>query len=180
MEFLKQFLQGRWLNHPLHPVLVHLPTALWPASLVFDLLAWRGIDPAGMRQTAFYAILAGLLAALLAIPAGFADWLDIRREKPAWKIGLAHMLLNLLITGLWIANLVLRSNPNHPASDTLLLSAGATLLLLISGYLGGRMIYGYGINVARLSKKKWRQIAAAGRANLPPDKMAPARDEKKG
>ena len=49
------------------------------------------------------------------------------------------------------------------------LSAFATLLLLISGYLGGRMIYAYGINVARLSKKKWRKIAQEGGAAVPPE-----------
>jgi hypothetical protein len=48
------------------------------------------------------------------------------------------------------------------------LSALATLLLLGSGYLGGRMIYAYGISVARLSKKKWRKIAQAGGAVVPP------------
>jgi hypothetical protein len=45
----------------------------------------------------------------------------------------------------------------------------ATLLLLISGYLGGRMIYAYGINVARLSKTKWRKIAKEGGAVVPPE-----------
>jgi hypothetical protein len=31
------------------------------------------------------------------------------------------------------------------------------------------MVYDYGISVARLSKKKWRKIAHAGGANLPPE-----------
>jgi uncharacterized membrane protein len=33
------FLKGKWLGHPLHPILVHIPMALWPASLIFDLLS---------------------------------------------------------------------------------------------------------------------------------------------
>jgi hypothetical protein len=32
------------------------------------------------------------------------------------------------------------------------------------------MIYDYGINVARLSKKKWRKIAQKGGAAVPPKK----------
>jgi hypothetical protein len=45
----------------------------------------------------------------------------------------------------------------------------ATLLLIASGYLGGRMIYAYGISVARLSKDKWRKIAERGGAAVPPE-----------
>jgi uncharacterized membrane protein len=36
---VKDFFQGKWLGHPLHPAIVHVPTGLWPAALVFDLLS---------------------------------------------------------------------------------------------------------------------------------------------
>jgi uncharacterized membrane protein len=168
-----EFLQGKWLKHPLHPALVHIPTALWPAALVFDLLAVSRGDNVYVRL-AFYALLVGLLAALLAAPTGYADWTGIRREKPAWKVGLAHMILNLVITVLQILNLALRWGDFRSASQVplglVLISGAAVLLLLVSGYLGGRMVYSYGINVARLSKEKWRQIAAEGGAALPAQK----------
>jgi len=165
-------LQGKWLKHPLHPALVHIPTALWPSAFAFDLLSqFRGDNV--FVQLAFYAILLGLLVALLAIPTGYADWTDIRREKPAWKLGLYHMILNVIISILWGINLALRVGSFQTATAIPLgllgLSTLATLLLLISGYLGGRMIYAYGISVARLSKKKWRKIAQEGGAAVPPE-----------
>ncbi|HSL42718.1 MAG TPA: DUF2231 domain-containing protein [Anaerolineales bacterium] len=168
-----EFLQGKWLKHPLHPALVHIPTALWPAAFVFDLLSLIYSDNT-LVQMAFYAILIGLIVALLAIPTGYADWTDIRPEKPAWKLGLYHMILNVFISILWGINLALRWQTYQtmisvPAAQVAL-SALATLLLLVSGYLGGRMIYAYGINVARLSKKKWREIAKEGGAAVPPEK----------
>jgi uncharacterized membrane protein len=166
------FLQGKWLRHPLHPALVHIPTALWPAALLFDILSQLRADNAFV-QLAFYAILLGLFAALLAIPTGYADWTDIRPEKPAWKLGLYHMILNVIISILWGINLALRVRGLQADAEVPLglvgLSAVATLLLLISGYLGGRMIYAYGISVARLSKKKWRKIAQEGGAVVPPE-----------
>jgi uncharacterized membrane protein len=165
------FLQGKWLKHPLHPALVHIPTALWPTAFVFDWLSQFNAENTFV-QLAFYAILLGLLAALAAIPTGYADWTDIRREKPAWKLGLVHMILNLGVSTLWAVNLWLRVGSFQTATSVspglLGLSTLATLLLLISGYLGGRMIYAYGINVARLSKKKWRKIAQDGGAVVPP------------
>lgn len=166
------FLQGKWLKHPLHPALAHIPTSLWPAAWLFDLISQFRAENVFV-QLAFYAGLAGLLVALFAIPTGFADWTDIRREKPAWKLGLYHMSLNLVVTGLWAVNAWLRIRSYQTATAVPLgllgLSTLAMLLLIVSGYLGGRMIYAYGISVARLSKKKWRKIAQDGAAAVPPE-----------
>jgi uncharacterized membrane protein len=166
------FLQGKWLKHPLHPALVHMPTALWPAAWIFDLISQFQADNVYV-QLAFYAGLWSLLVALIAIPTGFADWMDIRREKPAWRLGLYHMSLNLIVTVLWAINIGLRMASFQTATVIPLawfgLSTLATLLLFISGYLGGRMIYAYGISVARISKKKWRKIAQEGGAAVPPE-----------
>jgi uncharacterized membrane protein len=166
------FLQGKWLKHPLHPALVHIPTALWPIAWMFDLISQFQADNIFV-QLALYAGLLGLVVALLAIPTGFADWMDIRREKPAWKLGLYHMSLNVIVSILWAINLALRKDSFQTVTSVPLgwfgLSTLATLLLFISGYLGGRMIYAYGISVARLSKKKWRKIAEEGGAAVPPE-----------
>ena len=166
------FLQGKWLKHPLHPALVHIPTALWPSAFLMDVFSQFQADNAFVRLS-FYAIATGLIVAVLAIPTGYADWTDIRPEKPAWKLGLYHMILNGVVVVLWELNLYLRVEGFRTETSVPLglvwLSAFATLLLLISGYLGGRMIYAYGINVARLSKKKWREIAQEGGAAVPPE-----------
>lgn len=166
------FLQGKWLGHPLHPALVHIPTALWPAAFVFDLLSLGGENT--FVQLAFYAILTGLVVAVPAIPTGIADWTDIKREKPAWKLGLIHLVLNIIVSILWAISFALRvatySSAGSVPMGLVALSGIATLLLVVSGYLGGRMIYDHGISVARLSKEKWRKIAKEGGAALPPEK----------
>jgi uncharacterized membrane protein len=174
MKALKAFLQGKWLGHPLHPALVHIPTALWPAALFFDVLGVLGLGGEATRLLSFYAIALGLVVALLAVPAGLADWSDIKPSNPARRLGLYHLTLNLTVWALFALNLWLRAEPPAEAAGgvgtlPLALSALGNLLLLISGYLGGRMAYGYGIGVARLSKKRWRRMAEAGGANLAPE-----------
>lgn len=167
---MKAFLQGTWFKHPLHPILVHLPTALWPAAFVFDILSILDIGGNGMVRTSFYAIVFGLAAALLAVPTGLADWWDIGRDKPAWMLGVYHMLLNIVVTILAGINLVSRLErleATSVATVPVLLSLAVTLLLIVSGYLGGRMVYSYGTSVARNSKEKWREYAEAGKANVP-------------
>jgi uncharacterized membrane protein len=168
---MKEFLQGSWLKHPLHPILAHLPMALWPAALVFDLLANLDVGGNAMIRTSFAAILAGLVAALLAAPTGLADWLGIKRDRPAWRIGLYHLALNVVAILLWALNLGLRVDDVDDAtsvgSGLVALSVAGTLLLAISGYLGGRMVYDYGISIARHSKEKWQAIAEAGGTRVP-------------
>jgi len=83
------------------------------------------------------------------------------------------MILNLLVVLLFAINLGLRVQTFREATTVagapLLLSILGTALLIGSAYLGGMMTYTYGISVARMSKDKWRKIAEAGGANLPPE-----------
>jgi len=162
------------LQHPIHPIAVHLPMALWPSALLFDFLSRRDVGGNGMVQLSFWAIALGLLATLIAVPTGVLDWLGIKKEQPARKTGLYHMLLNILVTLLFIWNLLLRIRgfryDTEVAAGPLALSLIGTILLIGSAYLGGIMVYNYGIGVARHSKIKWRHIAEASHANVPPAK----------
>ena len=171
MKWLLNILKGKWLGHPLHPILAHVPMAMWPGALIFDLLSQWNIGGNAMVRLSFYAIIFGLAAALLAVPTGLVDWSGIKKEKPAWKIGLYHMILNLVVAVLFAINLGLRAQTFREATKVagtpLLLSVIGTALQMVSAYLGGRMVYEYGISVARMSKDKWRKIAEAGGANVP-------------
>ena len=169
------FLHGKWLNHPLHALLVSVPVGLWPSALIFDLLAAGEIGGAessrALAATSFYAILLGLGVALLAIPAGLADWWDVGRDKPAWKIGLWHLLLNVVVVTIWTVNLALRWTMGETGRGVgavpLILSVVGTLLLAGSAYLGGRMVYDYGTYVGWFELAKWRRIAESGGSNVP-------------
>jgi len=173
MKWLVNILKGNWLGHPLHPILAHIPMALWPAALVFDLLSRVGFGGNALVRLSFSAIAFGLITSLLTVPAGLVDWSGIKPEKPAWKIGIYHMTLNLTVFVLFTINLFLRWNTladsTSVAMTPLALSAIGTAFLIVPAYLGGMMTYTYGISVARMSKKKWRKIAEAGGANLPPE-----------
>ena len=169
---LKDFLQGKWLGHPLHPALVHVPMGLFPAALVFDVLSRAGIGGNAMARTSFACVAAGLLVALISAPAGMADWLAVKPGRPAHTIGLTHMGLNVVAIVLWAVNLGLRwgdvgSRP-RVAWGELALSILGTALVLVSGYLGSRMVFDQGTGVARYSKKRWRELALAGGSNVPP------------
>jgi uncharacterized membrane protein len=144
---------------------------MWVSSVVFDLLGVTGIaHQAVMGRLAFYAILLGLLVALVAIPTGIADWFGIRKEKPAWTLGVFHMALNWTASLAFAVSLGLRAGQDTQVAPTpLILSLVGLGFLLVSAYLGGRMTYAYGISVARHSKKRWQRIAEAGQARTSAD-----------
>jgi uncharacterized membrane protein len=169
-----EFLQGKWLGHPLHPALVHLPIGAWCTACALDVINRYGPQSEVPARLALYFVGAGLVMALLAVPTGIADWTGIKKENPAWKIGIWHMVINALAALVWCGNFGLRLHrldSSEPITEAVLLtSATGTLLLLLSGYLGKLMVFDRGISVARESKKKWRAIAARGGARLPPPK----------
>jgi uncharacterized membrane protein len=167
---IESFLQGKWVKHPLHPAIVHIPVSMWIISLVFDFLALTGSETELLSRLSVYALSFGLVVALFAIPTGIADWWSIGKEHPAWKLGVFHMAMN------WIASLAfgvslgvrLASGTTTSASPlALVLSIVGVGFLLVGVYLGGRMAYEYGISVARNSKDRWRKIAQEGRARVP-------------
>jgi uncharacterized membrane protein len=168
---LVEILQGKWLGHPLHAAVVHVPVGGWLVACVLDFAAavgWGGVVTA---QVAWWSVGVGLAGAGVAAPTGVADWSAIKKEKPAWRLGLYHLVLNVGATLVWAVNFGLRFNRDGNVSGAVLVtSAVGALLVIVSAYLGMRMVFDHGIGVARTSKAKWREIAARGGARLADEK----------
>lgn len=149
-SLLKELLQGRLLGHPIHPMLVHFPAALFPTSLLFDLLTFGGL--ALFVQMAFYTIAVGEAAAVIAAVTGAIDYFTkLVPGTAAFRVGTVHALLNAGILALYGFNLGLRVGPALEAPRTpvgpFLLSVAGVVLLTVSNYLGGRLIYHFGVGV---------------------------------
>src|SRR4030095_13583913 len=123
------FLKGTWLGHPLHPIFAHVPMAMWPGALICDLLSRCSIGGDGLGPPSFFAIFFRLAVARFEPPTGLVDGSAIKREKPAWKIGLYHLSLNLVATLLFAVNFGLRLQTFHDAT----MVAVTPLLLSIVG-----------------------------------------------
>ena len=147
---LKDVLQGKPLRYPLHTFLVHFPIGLFVLSLVLDVGSHVFRSPA-LVAGAFYTMLTGLVFALLAAVPGFVDYSEIRRDDKAKRIATFHMVLNLIAVALYGLNIGLRIG-THPASTPALpfaISGLCIVILSVSGYLGGSLVYDHGIGVGR-------------------------------
>lgn len=149
---LKALLQGKPFRHPLHPALVHFPIGLFVLSLILDIASYVQGESANLTRASFYAMATGFGVGLLTVLAGFADRSDIRLDHPARKTVNLHMTLNLTAMSLYGINLFLRAGQldlNTTPSIVLLLSIVGVGIILVSGYLGGTMVYDDGVGVGR-------------------------------
>ena len=135
-------------GHPIHPMLVPIPIALFVAALATD-IAYIVDGSNGWAIASRWLLGGGLAGALIAALAGFADFAGsarVRELRDAWL----HMFANLAVVVIEGVNLVLRlPDPDVAGSTGIALSAVAALVLLFSGWKGGELVFRYGVGQIR-------------------------------
>lgn len=132
-------------GHPIHPMLVTLPIGLWVFSFVCDLVFVFGSGAAVWSTVALYTMAGGIVGALAAAVAGFIDLLSLPAEPR--KTALTHMAINLAIVVIYVINFWRRTGTPDDPGGYVWLSLLTILMLLVSGWLGGRMVYLLGVGV---------------------------------
>jgi uncharacterized membrane protein len=133
-------------GHPIHPMLVTIPIGLWLFSLAADLIGLRSAAPDTWHAAALYTMVGGIIGALAAALPGLVDLLSLG-DAPIRKTALTHMSLNLAIVVLYVINAWTRSHASVAPNVSLALSVIAIATLLVSGWLGGKMVYEAGVAV---------------------------------
>jgi uncharacterized membrane protein len=139
-------------GHPFHPILVTVPIGAWVSSLVFDIASRIVAQPGFLAQGSEWLIGIGVVGALAAATIGFLDLLAIPSGTPAFRLGLLHMSLNIAVVAAYIVNFVWRygeyGQPAAVGLGPLVLSVVSLAVLAVSGFLGGKLAYRYGVRVA--------------------------------
>ena len=137
---------ARLFNHPIHPMLIPLPIGLWIFSFVCDLVyRFLSSDPV-WDEVALYSMAGGIAGALLAALPGFVDFLSLE-EPRVRRVAFTHMLVNLTTVALYAVNLWLRTESPPGAGTPFVLSVVGVLLLGVAGWLGGELVFRYGVAV---------------------------------
>jgi uncharacterized membrane protein len=139
-------------GHPFHPILVTVPIGAWVTSLVFDIASHAVSRPGFLTQASEWLIAVGVIGALPAAMVGFLDLSALPRATPAFRTALVHMTLNLLVTAAYVVNFLWRHGDHTDGGSVgtgrLVLSALSVAVLGVSGFLGGKLAYRYGVRVA--------------------------------
>ena len=138
-------------GHPVHPMIIPFPIALWVFSLVAELIyLWRG-NPVWRDYVAFYALLGGIIGAAVAAVPGLIDWLSLT-DKAVVKLANWHARLNVIALLIFAGSFYLRTTSGAALVSgnytiPLALSVLGVILITISGWLGGEMVFKHGVAV---------------------------------
>jgi nitrite reductase/ring-hydroxylating ferredoxin subunit/uncharacterized membrane protein len=143
-KLLQDFLNGAWLGHSLHPVVVDVVVGGSTVALLLQLLSWLGV--ADMRVALLWVLALTWLAGLSAIVSGLTDFKDTASGDERNIVGL-HGLINIVATAiLVIAFVALWAEADGLAGW--LIVAGF-LILSVGAFIGGHVVFKYGYMVNR-------------------------------
>jgi uncharacterized membrane protein len=133
--------QTRPGGHPLHPALVHFPVAFWTVGAGAD-LAGYAIGHADWWRFGGLCIGLGAVTGLAAILAGMREFAGLPRQHPAQDAATQHMMWALAAWSLFAFSLLMRGGvvAERPSLWAIAASLGGVAALLVTGWLGGRLV----------------------------------------
>lgn len=134
---IDNFLNGTWLGHPLHPILVEIPVGTWSAALIFDALAPFTRSNA-LAAAADASIVVGIFGALGSVATGISQWQYT--DGSARRKGMLHALLNTTALALYTVSWGQRRRGKRFGG--FLTSALGYTIASASAYIGGDLAYG--------------------------------------
>lgn len=131
-------LRGKWLGHPLHPLMVTVPIGAFVSTAVLDMAP--GNEDAARKLTGL-----GLAATAPTALLGLADYADLDERQR--RVGLVHALSNTTAAALFAGSYASRARGAHRRGKVL--SALGLTVLSAGGALGGHLSYAQGAGVFR-------------------------------
>src|SRR5947209_5455305 len=154
---------------PSHPPLTDASIGAYTVGVAMLVAGKLGLQDRQMAYGSLIAISGGLALAAPTALTGLLDWLQIEKGTARRTVATVHLLTmvsaTLVFAGAWLAQ---RPGYVHGKIETLGLALGlaAEALLAIGGYIGGTLVFAYGVRVV---KRPDAPIAEA----LIPGRLAP-------
>jgi uncharacterized membrane protein len=154
---LTQALRLLKLGAPMHPIFVHFTIALTSASLAFDALGFF-VNKASLTAAGGWTLVGSTLMTLMTISTGLTSSARAPVEEGEARSFLrAHMALGLIFFGLLVAVTFWRVSlwqDGRGVSWFYLISIGAvSFVMTMQGYLGGELVYRYGVEVEQAHRE---------------------------
>ena len=162
----KEWVQGKPIGHPSHPMFVHFPIAFYLATLVFDIMTRMEADAALVRAGTYLLVGAAMFTVILVIT-GLIDYLSMVPRSSKRKIATRHLIANLIAAGLFLTSLVLRW-PERTAAQAdmvwIVLEAIGFVVVSVAQYFGGVLVYEKGMRVSTAGAREPDERREAARA----------------
>ena len=163
------------MGAPTHPIFVHFTIALTASSLAFDALGFF-TGRASLTAAGGWTLVGSALMSLATISTGLTSATRAPIEEGEARSFLrAHMALGLIFYGLLVALTLWRLSlwqAGAGVSLWYLAAMGAvSLVMTAQGYLGGELVYRYGVEV----EQAYRELPEREAESAPPALASPAR-----
>lgn len=135
-------------GHPFHPILVTMPIGAWVSSLVFASASRFAAEPDPFTIGGRWLVVLGIVGALAAAAVGFIDLVALPSSTKVRRAAWTHASLNLVVVAAFIGVWLLYPQTGQVSVSAIALSALALGVLGVSGWLGGKLAYRYGVRVA--------------------------------
>jgi uncharacterized membrane protein len=165
---LRQAISLIKMGAPTHPIFVHFTIALTASSLVFDSLGFLLIRPS-LTAAGGWTLLGSTLMTLMTLSTGLTSSTRAPVEEGEARSFLrAHMTLGLIFYGLLIMMMIWRLSFWQEGRSVswlyLIALAVVSFVMTVQGYLGGELVYRYGVEV----EQAHRELSEGEATSAPP------------
>ena len=140
----------RLFGHPIHPMLVHFPIALWTVAAGAYVASLVGVT-GPFDMIAKFANGGGLIMAMPAMLAGALELRTIASQSVAMRVATWHMMAMATAWFCFLAALVLSISTELDHSTARIAAAACAVagfpLMGLGGWYGGRLVYEHGVAV---------------------------------
>lgn len=157
---IRDFLNGRWLGHPLHAAITDIPIGLLVGAVILDLV--------GQPTAADITLVATVLTMLAAALSGMADYSDT--DGTALTRATLHATLMVVAIVVLLGSIALRAGAPVDRTLPIALSIVGFLIVTAGAFVGGDVVYVTGNMVDRHafrgSGTKWIRLDTGGITDL--------------
>jgi uncharacterized membrane protein len=152
----------------MHPIFVHFTIALTATSLIFDVLGFW-FEKASLTAAGGWTLVGATVITLLTILTGLTSAARAPIEEGEARSFLrAHMAVGLVFYGLLVAitfwRISLWQNGRGVSWFYLISLSVVSLVMTVQGYLGGELVYRYGVEV----ELAYRELPERSAKSAPP------------
>jgi uncharacterized membrane protein len=156
------------MGAPMHPIFVHFTIALTASSLIFDALGFF-LSRASLAAAGGWTLVGSALMTLVTISTGLTSSTRAPVEEGEARSFLrAHMALGFIFYGLLAAVTLWRLSLWQAGAGVswlyLAALAAVSLVMTVQGYLGGELVYRYGVEV----EQAYRELPERETESQPP------------
>jgi uncharacterized membrane protein len=159
-----------WPGKPSHPPLTDASIGAYTVGVAMLVLGALGVEEEQMAHGALLAVGGGLALALPTALTGLLDWLGMERGTPWRRTATIHLITMLTATALFALTFIAHLDGYDDGTvETLALVLGlvAFATLATGGFIGGTIVFVYGVRVLKREDVRVKDALIPGRAEQP-------------